>query len=146
MSETICESCGNQMVRGTRPMTMTYKGLSTTFDMPGLYCEACGEDVISGSDTAVSDRELNKLKAEADGLLQPEQIRRIRKKLQLTQIEAGFLLGGGRNAFQRYELGSVLPSQAISNLLRLLDENPLELDILRRRPNATPQKRVKALA
>ena len=61
----------------------------------------------------VSDRVLNRLKARTEGLLEPEEIRRIRKKLGLTQEEAGELIGGGPRAFQKYETGDLLPSRGI---------------------------------
>jgi putative zinc finger/helix-turn-helix YgiT family protein len=57
-----------------------------------------------------------------------EEIRRIRKKLRLTQTEAARLTGGGPNAFSRYERGETEPVAAVINLLRLLDKHP---DLLR---------------
>ncbi len=52
------------------------------------------------------------------------EIRAIRKKLKLTQVQAGTILGGGKKAFQKYESGEILPSRAISNLLRVLASQP----------------------
>ena len=126
-----CHECGAAMTRDVRPMTITYKGLSATFDMPGWYCGECGEGVVDGRDMEVSDRQLNRLKAQAERLTLPDEIRRIRKKLGLTQQTAGALLGGGPNAFHKYESGEVLPSQAISNLLRVLEAMPEGLKVLR---------------
>ena len=94
-------------------MTLNYKGQSITFDMPGWYCEASDESIHAGADMKVSDRALNRLKAQAEGLLEPVEIRRIRKKLGLTQEQAGQLIGGGPRAFQKYETGDLLPSRAI---------------------------------
>jgi len=74
---------------------------------------------------------LNRLKAHAEGLLEPEEIRRIRKKLGLSQTAAGEIIGGGPRAFQKYEAGDLLPSRAISSALILLDHNPDGLTILR---------------
>lgn len=128
-SET-CHECGSNMTRGIRPMTINYKGLSTTFDMPGWYC-ACGEGVVTGKDMDVSDRHLNLLKAQAENLVLPSDVRRIRKKLGLNQQDAGQLLGGGPSAFNKYEKGQVLPSKAISNLLRVLEAVPCGLELLR---------------
>ncbi len=125
----ICHECGAIMTRGIRPVTITYKGLSATFDMPGWYCE-CGEGVVDGRDMDVSDRQLNRLKAQAERLVLPDEVRRIRKKLGLNQQKAGSLLGGGPNAFHKYESGEVLPSQAISNLLRVLEAMPEGLKVL----------------
>lgn len=60
----ICPETGASMTRGVRPMTLTYKERSVTFDMPGWYCDASGESIHTEEDMKVSDRELNRLKAE----------------------------------------------------------------------------------
>ena len=93
-----------------------------------------------------SDRQLNMLKAQAENVLLPTEVRRIRRKLGLTQDAAGTLLGGGPNAFHKYESGVVLPSQAISNLLRVLEATPDALTVLRDRSrlhswSAVPERR-----
>jgi HTH-type transcriptional regulator/antitoxin MqsA len=75
----------------------------------------------------VSDRALTRLKAEAEGLLSPEEIRRIRKKLGLSQVRAGELIGGGPRAFQKYEAGDLAPSRAANTALILLDQDPSAL-------------------
>jgi len=48
--------------------------------MPGWYCEANDEGIHTGEDMKVSDRKLNRLKARAEGLLLPEDVRRIRRR------------------------------------------------------------------
>ena len=103
------------MHRGVRPMTLTYREQSISFDMPGWYCEDCEESIHTGKDMKVSDRMLNRLKARSEGLLAPEEIRHIRKKLRLSQEAAGLLVGGGPRAFQKYESGDLLPSRAVSS-------------------------------
>ncbi len=55
---------------------------------------------------------------------QSKEIRRIRRKLGLSQIAAARLTGGGHNAFSRYERGEVAPLPAVITLLRLLDKHP----------------------
>jgi putative zinc finger/helix-turn-helix YgiT family protein len=65
-----------------------------------------------------------------DEQLSPDEIRRIREGLRLTQVEAGELLGGGPRAFTKYEGGIIAPSAAIANLLRLLDAQPTGLSVL----------------
>jgi len=119
------------MIRGVRPMTLSYKNQSLTFDMPGWYCDESDESIHTGDDMKFSDRMLNLLKARSEGLLEPEQIRRIRKKLHLSQEEAGNLIGGGPRAFQKYESGDLLPSRAISSALLLLDHDPEALSLLK---------------
>jgi len=123
---------GKQMKRGFRPLTIAYKGATATFEMPGWYPNDAGEGLHSKGDMKLSDLHLAELKARVDNLLGPADVRRIRKKLNLTQREAGRLVGGGPNAFQKYESGEVLVSRAVSNLLRLLARHPDEVEGLRR--------------
>ena len=61
------------------------------------------------------------------GKLTPQEIRAIRQRLGLSQVEAGELLGGGPRAFTKYEAGSIRPAAATTNMLRLLDANPSAL-------------------
>ena len=133
MNSRICPETGAPMHRDVRPLTLTYKEESLTFDMPGWYCDSSEESIHTGDDMKVSDRMLNRLKALVEGLLKPEEIRRIRKKLALTQTEAGQMIGGGPRAFQKYESGDLLPSRAISSALTLLDHDPKALTVLKTR-------------
>ena len=130
MTNPVCPETGAPMYRGVRPMTLTYKGESLTFDMPGWYCDQSEESIHTGEDMKISDRKLNLLKARCERVLEPEEIRRIRKKLHLSQEQAGFLIGGGPRAFQKYESGDLLPSRAVSTALVLLDHDPAALSVL----------------
>ncbi|MCX5890315.1 MAG: type II toxin-antitoxin system MqsA family antitoxin [Deltaproteobacteria bacterium] len=133
----VCPKTGAPLHRGVRPMTLTYKGESITFDLPGWYCNECGESIHTGKDMKVSDRRLNLLKARSEGLLAPENIRRIRQKLRLSQEAAGLLIGGGPRAFQKYESGDLLPSRAISSALVLLEHDPDALAVLKKWQDAS---------
>jgi HTH-type transcriptional regulator/antitoxin MqsA len=124
---------GAPLRRDVRPVTLTYKGESITVDMPGWYGDKPEESIHTGEDMKVSDRALNRLKARTEGLLEPEEIKRIRKRLHLTQEDAGELIGGGPRAFQKYEVGDLLPSRAISSALALLDHDPKGLAVLEQR-------------
>jgi len=131
MNNPVCPKTGAPMYRDTRSMTLTYKGESITFDMPGWYCDASDESIHTGQDMKVSDRMLNRLKARVEGLLEPDEVRRIRKKLNISQTEAGQMIGGGPRAFRKYESGDLLPSMAISSALVLLDHDPKGLTVLK---------------
>ena len=122
---------GQPMVRDKRPMKLRYKDEAVTIKMPGWYCTASNESVHTGEDMKVSDAALRKLKIKVEKLLSPEEIKRIRTKLGLTQREAGELIGGGPNAFQKYESGEGLLSKGMSNFLRLLDRHPEDVPRLR---------------
>ncbi len=108
-----------------RDLTRDVDGLS------GFRCGACGEIEY---DQASADRY-----AEAGDALIFEarmavgiELRRIRKKLRINQVEASALTGGGHNAFSRYETGKVIPTPAVVNLFRLLDRHPEAIKELRR--------------
>ncbi len=121
---------GERLTRDIRPFTITYQGHSKTFDMPGWYPAGEGEATVTDKDLKIYDKAIKELKAEAEHLLLPAEIRSIRKRLKLTQVQAGNILGGGKKAFQKYESGETLPSRAISNLLRVLSKEPSLLNVL----------------
>ena len=129
MTNFNCPECGHDMQRDVKPFTVTYGDLTATVDTPGWYCTNCDEAIFVGKDMDAPEKARLILKAQAEDLLLPEQIRRIRKKLNLTQEEAGTIIGGGPNAFHKYENGIVLPSLAISNLLRWLEVDPKGLQV-----------------
>lgn len=119
-----CHDCGTALVRETRAVEYPYKGQSVTVDQPAWWCPDCGEGVLTGKDFRAKEPALAELRARVDGILSPAEVRRIREKLGLSQRKAGAVLGGGPHAFQKYEKGEVGVSQAMSNLLRLLDDSP----------------------
>ncbi len=76
----------------------------------GDFCPACGEVVLN--------REHGNRYSELVGLFQrqvnsafvdPDDIARVRRKLDLDQRQAAELFGGGVNAFSRYENGKAKP-------------------------------------
>jgi HTH-type transcriptional regulator/antitoxin MqsA len=138
MNNPLHPETGAPLHREVRPLTLTYKTESITFDMPGWYGDEPDDGVFDPSDMKVSDRALNRLKARTEGLLEPEEIRRIRKKLRLSQVDAGEVIGGGPRAFQKYEAGDLLPSKAISSALVLLDRDPAALRVLEARHHKAP--------
>jgi HTH-type transcriptional regulator/antitoxin MqsA len=98
-------------------VTAKVKGLS------GWRCASCGEvEFDAGS--------ARRYAAAGDALVlqnrerQSKEIRRIRRKLGLSQMAAARLTGGGHNAFSRYERGQAAPLPAVINLFRLLDKHP----------------------
>ena len=121
---------GEVLRRDVRPFTVRYKGLERTVDQPGWYPEDNDEGIFVGVDMEVSDQALKEMKAEFEASPRPEDVRRIREQLGLSQRRAGDVLGGGPRAFQKYESGDVAVSRPMANLLKLLDREPARLQEL----------------
>jgi len=86
-------------------------------------CDHCGAEIIRADQVREGDRLIAEAKRCADGLLSGDEIRAIRKSLDLTQKEASELFGGGQNAFSKYERGEVIQSVAMDRLVRLASED-----------------------
>jgi HTH-type transcriptional regulator/antitoxin MqsA len=98
-------------------MSASVAGLS------GWRCGACG-DVAFDADSARRYAAAGDELVLRDRARQSKEIRRIRRKLGLSQVAAARLTGGGHNAFSRYERGEAAPLPAVLNLFRLLDKHP----------------------
>ena len=110
--------------------TYTYKGQSIDIEQAGEWCDRCNEGILTSADIKTTEKILHDFRANIDGFLVSDEVRRIRKKLGLTQRQAAELCGGGPNAFGRYERGEALQMRATDSLLRLLDKHPELLDEL----------------
>lgn len=134
---------GKDLLRGEREITLTFRGQMMRVMMPGWYAadDLTGDDGLHDpADMKISDRALNSLKARAAGLLIPAEVKSIRKRLRITQREAGTIIGGGPNAFQKYETGDILVSKAIDTALRLLARDPARLRELRAEERGVNQR------
>jgi len=121
----ICPACDKKAVkREVRRVPYEFRGMTVEVDQPGEWCSACGEGFLSPEDMAASRKTLHDAVAESRGLLAGCEVRRIRRKLGLTQKQAAKLFGGGPNAFSRYERGDTFQPKALDALLRLLDKHP----------------------
>ena len=56
------------------------------------------------------------------------QLKRIRKKLHITQQDASEVFGGGIRAFHKYETAESTQSKPLDILLRLIDSNKISFD------------------
>jgi len=122
-----CVSCGTRegMTRFEREsFTVEHAGATAKVEgLSGWRCKACAEvelDADSARRYAAAGDELVRRERER----QSKEIRRIRRKLGLSQVAAARLTGGGHNAFSRYERGAATPLPAVVNLFRLLDKHP----------------------
>jgi len=123
------QACANCGAPGALPFKgetfrISHQGVSAKVErLSGRRCSSCGEiefDQRSAKRYAAAGDKLV-LRARA---AQRSEIRRIRRKLGLSQAKAAELTGGGHNAFSRYERGESAPLPAVVNLFRLLDRHP----------------------
>jgi HTH-type transcriptional regulator/antitoxin MqsA len=107
-----------------KTFVVTHAGMRTKIEgLSGRRCAACGDvefDAVSARRYAAAGDAL----VLRDQARQSKEIRRIRRKLGLSQVAAARLTGGGHNAFSRYERGEATPMPAVVNLFRLLDKHP----------------------
>lgn len=127
MTETrIHPETGRTLRRDTRPQVVVFGSMSRMVDVPGWYPEDDSDSIHTGAELVESDRVFQELKA-----AYAAHVRRVRKRLKLTQEEAGRIIGGGRRAFQKYESGATPPSDAAVGLIELLERHPEEIAFLR---------------
>jgi HTH-type transcriptional regulator/antitoxin MqsA len=127
MAETrIHPETGKTLRRGVRRQMVKFGSMARTLNVPGWYPEDDSDSIHGGGDLAESERVFQELKASYAA-----HVRDIRKRLGLTQEEAGQLIGGGRRAFQKYESGAMPPSDAAVGLIELLSRHPEEVEFLK---------------
>jgi HTH-type transcriptional regulator/antitoxin MqsA len=130
-TERVHPETGETLVRGIRTVTLRFGAEIETIKLPGWYPAddpTADQGIHDAKDMQVSDRAINRMKARAVGVMTPAEVRAVRKKLGLTQRDAGRVIGGGPNAFQKYESGDVILSKAADTALRLLFNDPRRLE------------------
>jgi len=141
MKAETCPICGKGILKKqVKDKKFEYKGESIT--IPGYVthnCDVCGDAIVDNNTLKESGKILKDFKRKVDGLLTAEEIKNIRKRLNLTQEEMAEILGGGLKSFARYETGQVCQSRGMDNLLRILDTYPFALNVIQK-------KQVKKLA
>ncbi len=117
---------GDVLRRDARMQTLSVGSLSREVEVPGWYPEDDGDSIHSGAELQTIDQAYLELRA-----AYAARVKAVRKKLGLTQEEAGRIIGGGRRAFQKYERGTMQPSEAAVGLIEILDRHPEEVTTLR---------------
>jgi HTH-type transcriptional regulator / antitoxin MqsA len=116
-----CPSCGHpEMVTKICDEILSYGGKSVILHkMKGDFCPECGEGVWDADSYRRYTEEQAKL---LDNL--GSEIRKIRKKLNMTQMQIAEVIGVGKMAFSRYERGQSRPAPSLIKLLRLMERHP----------------------
>lgn len=139
----MCPNCGKEKVREVRRRSdFDIRGEKISAEAVLFTCDACGaewDNLAEGPDYLDA---VYRIYREKHHMLQPEEIKTLRKKYALTQGELTKLLGWGQVTLTRYEKGA-LQDQAHDNALQLLKEPQNLLALMRRHPEALePEKYV----
>ncbi len=115
-----CPVCREDQEYEIRKETETYpvKNEPVTIDADVTYCSGCGEQIWNQEIDDANLKNAFRIYRTKHGLLQPEEIKRIREKYALTQVAFAQILGLGEKTIARYESGS-LQDSAPNNLIFL---------------------------
>ena len=128
-----CPLCRTPDPWEARHSTETYRYKGQRFSLSASeysVCRECGFDVVLPPQKRRNEARIRDEHRRIDGLLTGRQIKAIRKRLGLTQAQAARLMGGGDNAFSKYERGEVTQSVAMNQLLRVLAAVPDAREVL----------------
>jgi len=125
-----CGACGGRGFTGFTHEALPLHNGTLVTGLSGERCNHCGEIHLDSASMerygAAGDAAIF-----AERRAEREWLRRVRRKLKLTQHQAARLTGGGHNAIGRYERGEVQPMPAVVNLFKILDAHPELLDEIR---------------
>ena len=128
-----CLQCddGTLLVHGAKDLSGEVDGQSFIVkNIAGWHCPVCGEVEFDKGEGERYNTALEAARHQATEQ-RAQALRNARKKLKLSQAEAGKLFGGGATAFSEYERGKTQPHKSTVLLLRLLDKHPELLHELR---------------
>ena len=114
---SFCSTCGDFTSSSIKNTTETFhvRGIDITITSPARICENCGEIIF---DEVLDDEKLKlvyRAYREQKGMLQPEEIRAIRERRNLTQEECSKVLGFN---VARYENGSLQSEEEDKRLVK----------------------------
>jgi len=138
----ICPVCENGVLKLiNRDLEFEYNNDKIILNREVWECSECKESFLQAKDEREAERILTDHRRKIDGLLTSEEIKRIRKQLNLTQVELAKILRVGEKNFARYETGQTTQGYAMDDLLRILRKYPETIDVLLRlEDHKIPQK------
>jgi HTH-type transcriptional regulator / antitoxin MqsA len=122
---------GQVLMRGVRPSAASYKGETLTIERPDDFLDGGRGGVHVDDDMSMVDAALRILKETVDRVPTPATIRRIRTKQRLSHRQAGALLQGSANTFDKNGWELAESSGPTVQLTRVLDRRPELADELR---------------
>ena len=127
----ICEE--GSLSERTSKNRVDYKGKAVELDLHFSLCDSCGSEQVSVRQSRMNKRCMVAFKKRVDGLLTGSEVKSVRERLGLKQLDAARIFGGGPVAFSKYEADDVTQSEAMDRLLRVAVEVPEAFEYLARR-------------
>lgn len=118
-----CPNCNSEVLTEIKTVSETYpvKGEEITVTAKVRCCKNCGQDIWDEELDGQNLLDAFAIYRQRHGLLQPEEIRRIREKYGLSQVAFAKVLGLGNKTVARYENGSIA-DMAQNNLIELMKQ------------------------
>ena len=118
-----CPNCNSEVLTEVKTVSETYpvKGEEITVTAKVRCCKNCGQDIWDEELDGQNLLDAFAIYRQRHGLLQPEEIRRIREKYGLSQVAFAKVLGLGNKTVARYENGSIA-DMAQNNLIELMKQ------------------------
>lgn len=132
LPDDACHACGTIMKERRSSLSTSVNGEEISVpDASHLRCPKCGEIVLRLDELRHLNQTALDIYRRKYGLLSSDEIRSLRERLGLTQVELGRLLRLGSNTISRWEAGRNVQTAAMDMLLRLIRDLPGSLDYLR---------------
>lgn len=126
-----CVICGGNAKVVTEQKQARYRGDTVEVSREIFRCESCREGFVTPEQAGNYVRVVKNEIRRKYGLLSPERIVEIRNKLGLTQVQLEELLNTGAKVVVRWESGKVIQGDSHDTVLRLLEQDPLQLERVR---------------
>jgi len=132
----ICPICEKKSVISqiTKEEKILVRGEPVEIKPTYYKCSKCGSEYLNTMDNNDPLESAYRKYRKKNNMLQPEEIRKLRRSIGLTQGELSDLLGWGRATISRYENGS-LQDKSHDIQLRMLKEPGFVLRIIRENPS-----------
>ena len=132
LPDDACPNCGTMMKERRSSLSTSVNGEDVAVrDASHLRCPKCAEVVLRLDEVRHLNQAALDVYRRKHGLLSSDEIRSLRERPGLTQVELGRLLRLGSNTISRWESGRNVQTAAMDVLLRLIRDLPGSLDYLR---------------
>ena len=130
----LCDECGRgHFATLVAPRRVPFRGVEyMVADAEYEQCDVCGYVYFTHAQLAELQRKAATQARRDQGLLTPDEIKRLRAKLGLKQTELEMILDVSPKTVTRWERGVVFQNRTADKFMRLLIACPEILDVIRR--------------